>query len=894
MTTAISRVLRHGGWSTAAWVALSVAPVVYGWAVFAALTGVLPVPVALATIGTGPLLCTVLLVRLALVLPHGACRGAGMLGMGMLATGAGLVLLGATAQPWDARPLVVGYTLSAALCLLGLLLLPGTAPNWRVRLRRLLDGFGIGISVFYAAWLLVIVPLEGDGPNPSGLRVLVAVLVWLVAAVSLASTVLISARAFRYRRAALACGAGVALVLLGQAVLVVLVLLRAGAPALLAAAAATVLGPVLVFLGASRGGSRSEAVGVAQPSTFAGMPLLSMPVALAVVATVYHLATVGTFNTYSAGVAVLVVLTVAAREAFAVFDVRRYAAELAEQEARFRSIVSDSDDVTMVLDENLTVRWQSPAAARRFGLSDAEVLGRPFSALFHPEDAPSLAEQLRELLVDPPDARVLVSGRLRDGFGHWRYTESSATDHRDQPAVAGMVVHLRDVSAHRELTHQVSRLTYTDPLTGLPNRRAVLRTLAELRDRPQPWRGSVVVLDLSGVQEVNETRGREVGDAVLVEVARRLRAALAPDHVLARLGGDEFAVVLGCAPRTADATAARLIGALAEPYQVAGGRVLLGASAGVAEFAPTATPDELVAGADVAMRRAKAFGGNRVERYDETMEVQLMRRALLAAELPGADRRGELDLLYQPIVAVADRRPVAAEALLRWRHPQLGTVGPEEFVPIAEEAGLIDAIGMWVLHQACRRLAAWRAEGRTLRVAVNLSAVQLREPDFVARLAAVLDAHEVPPDALIVEAGEADVVADVPAAVRTLGGLRALGVRVALDDFGTGHSALTYLRRLPVDILKADRALVAEPAITPGATAAPLADIVVRLGDRLGMHVVAEGVETTAQLAALAEAGCGYAQGYLFGRPMPAEHVEAFVDAYADGSDRVAGPSTVE
>jgi diguanylate cyclase (GGDEF)-like protein/PAS domain S-box-containing protein len=892
-TTAISRALRHSGWSTAAWVLLSVAPVVYGWAILAALAGVLPARAALAAIGVGPVLCAVLLVRRALVLPHGACRGAGMLALGSLAAGAALIVLAAVPHEWGARLLAVGFTASAALCLLGLLMLPGTAPNWRLRLRRLLDGFGIGISVFYAAWLLVIVPLEGGGLGPSGPRVLLAILVWLVAAVSLACTVLIGARAFRYRRAALACGAGVALVLLGQAVLVVLVLLHAVPAALFAAAAGTVVGPALIFLGASRSGSRTDTTGVTQPSSFAGMPLLSVPVALAVVATVYHLATVGTFGTYSAGLAVLVVLTVAGREAFAVFDVRCYAAELAEQEARFRSIVAGSDDVTMVLDESLIVRWQSPAAARRFGLSDAEVLGRPFSALFHPEDAPSLAEQLRELLVDPPDARVLVSGRLRDGFGAWRFTESSATDHRDEPAVAGVVVHLRDVSAHRELTHQVSRLTYTDPLTGLPNRRALLRSLAELHDRPQPWRGCVLVLDLSGVQEVNETRGREVGDAVLVEVARRLRAAVAPDHVLARLGGDEFAVLVGCAPATADGVAARLIGVLSEPYAVGGGRVLLGACAGVAEFAPGATPDELVAGADVAMRRAKTLGGNRSQRYDESLEVQLMRRSMLTAELPGAARRGELDLLYQPIVSVGDRHPVAVEALLRWRHPQLGTVGPEEFVPIAEAAGLIDEIGGWVLHQACRRVAAWRDDDRPAQVSINLSAVQLREPDFVAQVAAVLDAYEVAPESLIVEAGEADVVADVPAAIGTLGALRALGVRVALDDFGTGHSALTYLRRLPVDILKADRTLIAEP-VSPGAPAAPLAEIVVRLGERLGMSVVAEGVETAEQLAALAAAGCGYAQGYLFGRPMPVEHVEAFFDLNSDGAPRVIGPSTVD
>lgn len=886
MSTAVSRVLRHSAWPTVAWVFVAVAPVVLWWAAATTLAGDLPLRYGLVIAGTAAaVLCSVLLVRLALVLPHGPCRGAGMLGMGVLAGGVGLVAAMLAPRGWGTRVLAACLVVVSVLYLAGLLLLPGTAADWRARMRRMLDGLGIGASLFFAAWLLVIVPLAGSGPGPAGPRAMLAVVVWLVASAAVTAVALVTARAYRYRRSALLCGAGVALALAGHAVLVVLLLVHAPAPTLFAAVAGMVVGPVLVWLGAARGGVRTDPPHpVEEAGSFAGMPLLSAPVALAIVGTVYHLATVHSFGTYSAGLGVLVVLTVAARETFAVFDVRRYAAELASQEARFRSIVSGSTDVTMLLDEGLVVRWQSPAAARRLGLSDADVLGRGFASLFHPEDAPALAEALRGLLVDPPDEPVLVAARIRDGFGNWRHTESTATDHRAEPAVGGLVVHLRDVGDRREMERTLDRMTFTDPLTGLPNRRALVRSLAELRERPdsEAWRGSVLVVDLDGLKAVNDARGHEVGDAVLCEVARRLRTTLSPDHLVARLGGDEFAILTAEPAAAAPTIAGRLLTALAEPYRLAGGRTFLAASVGIAGYSPAATPDELLGGAELAMRRAKAQGSNRIERYDEKLEFQLLRRSLLAAELPGADRRGELDLLYQPIVSVPDGRPVAAEALIRWRHPQLGTVLPEEFVPIAEEAGLIAAVGGWALHQACRRLAAWRAEGRAVRVAVNVSAAQLHQPDFVAEVAAVLDAHEVPPDTLIVEVGEEDVVADVQRSVTVLAGLRALGVRTALDDFGTGHTSLTYLRRLPVDILKADRALVAEPA-GHGGSVAPLADVVVRLGQKLGMTVVAEGVETAEQWAALAAAGCDAAQGYLFSRPVPAEHVEAFFDLHADG-----------
>lgn len=878
-----------GSWALAGWMAVAVAPVILLWSALTTLAGVLPARAGLA-IGAGfaGVVFGGLLVRLALALPHGPCRGAGFLGMAVLTGGAGPVAVALAPAAWAVRALVAGYLVSGACYLLGMLLLPGTAPHWRARLRRLLDGLGMGSCLFFAAWMLVIVPLAGRGPGPAGPRATTVILVWLALAAAVATVVLLVVRAYRYRRAAVICGFGTGLGLVGQAVLVSALLVR-GSPAVsVVAMVLTVAGPVLAWCGARRAGVRMELPHPAEvDGTFAGLPLLSVPIALAMVGVVYHLATIGSFGAYSALLGVVVLLAIAAREAFAVLDVRRYASELAGQEARFRSMVSGSTDVTIVLDADLVVRWQSPSAARQLGLSDADVLARPFTALLHPEDEPLAAEQLRRVLADPAGAPAVLAARVRDGFGGYRHTESTVADHRCEPAINGLVVHLRDIGDRREMQRALSRMAYADQLTGLPNRRALLRALAG-RDGDRSG-GCVLVLGLDGLPSINDGHGREAGDAVLIEVGRRLRTLVPPDHLVARLGGGEFGLLSPGSPMAAHALATRVLTALAEPCVVDGSRLLVSASVGIAELSAGATAEELLAGADLAVRRARRQGRNRIVRYDASLELAMIRRDLLERELRGADRRGELDLVYQPVVTVAGRRTVGVEALLRWRHPKLGTVPPAEFVPIAEAAGLIEPVGNWALHQACRRLVRWLDAGRDIRVSVNLSGRQLGAPDFLAEVAGILDAHQVPPGRLVAEVAEDVVTDDVQRAVNQLAGLRSLGVRTAIDGFGSGHTALTYLPRLPVDVLKADRSLVGEPA-AGGRPAAPLADVVVRLGRRLGLRVVAEGVETEQQLELLRSAGCEFAQGFLFTRPLPVEHVEAFMDGHAGGAPYDTGP----
>ncbi len=425
---------------------------------------------------------------------------------------------------------------------------------------------------------------------------------------------------------------------------------------------------------------------------------------------------------------------------------------------------------------------------------------------------------------------------------------------------------LRQREAHfRELAH-------TDPLTGLANRRGLLRALREPAPGERPR--VLIVVDLDGFKNVNDMRGHDAGDAVLAEVGERLRRNLLAGDVAARLGGDEFAVLMSANPDEAMLAARRLLAVLGQPYRVDGGSVFLSASVGVAGTpAPDATA-ELMRDADLALRYAKQRGKNRVERYQVRYDELLRRRNVLESELRHAIDRDELRLVFQPVVALPSMRLVGAEALLRWHHPELGAVRPDEFIPVAEESGLINRIGSWVLGQACRQLAAWLLAGHDVWVSVNLSPKELHAADYAGQVADVLAEHGVPPQRLVLEVTEHAVATDMEELVRRLTELRVTGVRIALDDFGAGYSSLGQLRTLPVDILKIDHALVAEPESRTG-TAAPLVDVVVRLGHRLGLEVLAEGIGTPAQRAVVEEAGCRLGQGSLFGWGVPAEHLEA-------------------
>ncbi|WP_438872628.1 putative bifunctional diguanylate cyclase/phosphodiesterase [Paractinoplanes pyxinae] len=434
---------------------------------------------------------------------------------------------------------------------------------------------------------------------------------------------------------------------------------------------------------------------------------------------------------------------------------------------------------------------------------------------------------------------------------------------------------LRSREAHyRELAH-------TDPLTGLANRRGLQRALREGAESRV-----LVGIDLDGFKTVNDMRGHDVGDTVLKEVGERLRRNLLDGDVAARLGGDEFAILMRGTADEAMLTAHRLLAVLGEPYEADGGSIFLSASLGVAYTGPDpADTGDIIRDADLALRYAKQRGKNRVERYQQRYDELLRRRGTLEAELRHAIDREQLRLVFQPVVALPSMRPVGAEALLRWTHPTLGAVRPDEFIPVAEESGLINRIGSWVLEQATIQLAEWLSRGHDVWVSVNLSPKELHAADYAGQVADVLERHGVPPQRLVLEVTEHAVATDMEELISRLAELRATGVRIALDDFGAGYSSLGQLRTLPVDILKIDHALVAEPESRTG-MAAPLVDVVVRMGHRLGLEVLAEGIGTPAQRAAVEEAGCRLGQGSLFGWGVPAEHLEAQLRTLRQGGSR--------
>ena len=462
--------------------------------------------------------------------------------------------------------------------------------------------------------------------------------------------------------------------------------------------------------------------------------------------------------------------------------------------------------------------------------------------------------------------------------------------------VARQYLALRDVRryAHRlaEREAHFRELAYTDPLTGLANRRAFMGELHREVDAGRPF--VLVFLDLDGFKGINDLRGHDVGDAVLVEVGRRLRDQLPADAVACRLSGDEFAILLrGVSPVEVRPLAGRLLEVLSAPYVSA--EVRLSVSIGMAGSMTASDVPTLLRNADLALRYAKQRGKNRCEEYDSEYDQRLRRRTTVEVELRGAVARGELHLVFQPVVAVPSVRPVGAEALLRWHHPVLGNVRPDEFIPLAEECGQIAQLGAWVLNEACRHLSRWLADGHDVWISVNVSPLELHTPEYAVRVAEALRRHRVPPQRLVLEVTEHAVATDLNELIRRLRALRDTGVRIALDDFGAGYSSLGQLRNLPIDILKIDHSLVtvgepSEPSIPGRPAAAPMVDIVMRLGHQLGLEVIAEGVTNQAELRVVVEAGCRFGQGALFGRAVPAEHFEAMLEAATSAGARLVAP----
>ncbi|HET7677198.1 MAG TPA: EAL domain-containing protein [Candidatus Limnocylindrales bacterium] len=559
---------------------------------------------------------------------------------------------------------------------------------------------------------------------------------------------------------------------------------------------------------------------------------------------------------------------------------------LRTSEEQIRRIIDTASYAYIGIDADEVVTDWNQAATATFGWERDEALGRRLSETILPmEYREAHREGVRRFLAtgDGPvlNRRIEVEAIHRDGRRFPVELTAWAVRSGDAYRFSALV---HDISARKRLEEELRHQAFHDSLTGLANRglfldrvEHALATLSRSDDEV-----AVLFLDLDDFKTINDSLGHAAGDELLKAVAARLGESLRSSDTVARLGGDEFAVMLvGATARTeAERTARRLLGILRNPFAVAGRSVVMSASIGIAlADRPGTRAADLLRDADAAMYRAKSRGKGSHVLFEQAMHTEAMARLDLEAQLRHALAENAFSLDYQPIFDLGSGAVVGYEALLRWRHAERGTIPPAEFIPLAEQTGLVVPIGRWVVRTACREAASWsrlraHAPGLPeLGIAINLSARQLSEPALVEEILAELRAARVAPERLTVELTESAMMADRATTVAALERLRGAGVKVALDDFGTGYSSLSYLQQLPIDVLKIDRSFVA--GVADGGTESAVARTLLQLGQALDMQVVAEGIESEVQLAVLKRLGCTFAQGYLLGRPMTARAVRA-------------------
>jgi diguanylate cyclase (GGDEF)-like protein/PAS domain S-box-containing protein len=564
----------------------------------------------------------------------------------------------------------------------------------------------------------------------------------------------------------------------------------------------------------------------------------------------------------------------------------RMAENMAASELRFRSVVESARDAIVLTDSDGRIISWNYGAEKMFGYTAETIMGQPIALLFSSgyTDIHTTSPQVNDLinagLLHPGSSAVETNGIKSDqtefpleiSVSSWKTTEGVF--------YSGII---RDITERRSLEDQLTHQALHDPLTKLANR-VLFRDRVEhalTRAKRMDCEVAVLFLDLDNFKTINDTLGHASGDALLISVAERLQLCLRVSDTASRLGGDEFAVLIEDATDTEGAilVAERIREVLRTPFLLSGKQIFVGASIGIAKSSVAKeSPEELLRNADVAMYMAKNQGKNQYAVFQNEMHDAVIRRAELESELRAGIENGEFEMVYQPIVDLESGNITAMEALIRWHHPRQLEIGPEEFIPIAEESDLMPRLGHWILNEACTQAASWQSEfelATPLDLTVNISSRQFLDDGLVEAVRSAIQVSGLDPHNLILEITEGTMLGNTEATINKLKDLRLLGLRLAIDDFGTGYSSLSYLHKFPIDVLKIDRSFIEK--INEGHEGAAMARAIISMSETLQLDTIAEGIETPDQIATLKDLGCELGQGYVFAKPLNKVDMHGFL-----------------